>query len=412
MNPFFTDFNILVAMICAVVGAYGAFKIANRDRKLGMVVLLAFSVRTLVSLPGLSFNAVSGFEKDAFIAEGFMWQWCHGGRPPIFFCFPGAKFYAWLGSYVYEYIGHAPSIMVWLNVVFSSLACYITAKTTQRIWGDAAAKVAGLSLAVFPYMVYQSTVILREATICFCMAVGIYLMVRTVEKWHWVTYAGGCLSLFIAAGLHDGMILFLLAWIFYMPYGLRKSGNPRMGKNLGVVGFFLAIGFMCMVMFVGSGKIAAAVTAAEVGQKVGPLDPTLTEDSHANYDYMLPKGNPLLELAAVPALALFLLITPTIWMVKSGSDVVGFCDGLIYLWALFLIIKYRRDIFENIAAKGIFIATLLTTLLLGFGTINYGTAIRHRAKLLPALAPLAAAAIVARQRKPSLVTAELAPGSA
>jgi hypothetical protein len=98
----------------------------------------------------------------------------------------------------------------------------------------------------------------------------------------------------------------------------------------------------------------------------------------------------------------YFLFAPTIWMVQTSLDLLGVIDGLFYVvlaWCLFL---SRRYIWENVLARYLLVIALVVLTIFAMATSNYGTAIRHRAKIAPILISLIVITPITRYRRNDL----------
>jgi succinate dehydrogenase/fumarate reductase cytochrome b subunit len=407
MNPFFTDTNIGFAIFLAILGLVVALFISEGDRLLGPAFLYAYGIRSVVALLGLPFSFVYGYEKDALQMELFMASYSTGSRPNFALVFPNAFFYPWLMSFVYSETGRQPSIIVWINVMLASFSCYFASKIGQKIWGDIAGKKTGLFLAFFPYFILVSTATLREAPIWFCLSLGGYSAVKTMEKFDFRWWLLSIFSLVLATGFHDAIGFFLLCWIIYTPFAVKKAGRHRLAGAIGIVSLLFALGALYILVGTGTGKLAQVLAKVQSGKgkQISQLNENSNADARANYGYLFPVGNAPAQVALAPVETLVLFGSPTIWMVRSGADVAAFFDGLTYLYLLFAIFAHRKEVWRDYRARGLLLAFTSSALILGLGTQNYGTAIRHRAKLLAILVPIAAIAFRNKPRE-SRVSAE------
>lgn len=76
------------------------------------------------------------------------------------------------------------------------------------------------------------------------------------------------------------------------------------------------------------------------------------------------------------------LTKPFIWDIKTPSYIILFLDAIFWLYCLIIIIKQRKILLFRPEALAILIATSILIVAFAYGTTNFGTAIRHRSKLL------------------------------
>jgi len=78
-------------------------------------------------------------------------------------------------------------------------------------------------------------------------------------------------------------------------------------------------------------------------------------------------------------------------MVRSLEHIIGVFDSSVYLALAFNAFRRRRTIRASSAGRCVFWSFLVLALVYAIGTSNFGTAIRHRVKVLPLLIILALA---------------------
>ena len=92
-----------------------------------------------------------------------------------------------------------------------------------------------------------------------------------------------------------------------------------------------------------------------------------------------------------PIRIIFFYLTPFIWMISTVGDLVGLLDALLLFFLIYYSIKslYVTAGKQKNLIKGLLIAFIVISIVFSWGTSNYGTAIRHRQKMLVLLIPLA-----------------------
>src|SRR5690606_16615232 len=117
----------------------------------------------------------------------------------------------------------------------------------------------------------------------------------------------------------------------------------------------------------------------------------IKEDAGANYpNWLILKGG-VTDILLIPIRFIAFLFAPLIpFLVKASTHLIGLIDAGAYLYIAYNIYKSRKYHFQNNLAKMILVVTFTMCLAFSFGASNFGTNIRHRAKVLPVLlmAPL------------------------
>jgi hypothetical protein len=99
-------------------------------------------------------------------------------------------------------------------------------------------------------------------------------------------------------------------------------------------------------------------------------------------DWLSPKSPLDFFLLIIPRLG-YLLFSPFIWDLRAINHLLGFVDGLLYLFVLDWIIKgmVLKKLNKFVSILLIILIPLLITYSWGVG--NFGTALRHRSKFIP-----------------------------
>lgn len=99
-------------------------------------------------------------------------------------------------------------------------------------------------------------------------------------------------------------------------------------------------------------------------------------------DWLSPKSPLDFFLLIIPRLG-YLLFSPFIWDLRAINHLLGFVDGLLYLFVFYWIVK--GILFEKHKQIITRILIILIPLLIvySWGVGNFGTALRHRVKFIP-----------------------------
>ena len=101
-----------------------------------------------------------------------------------------------------------------------------------------------------------------------------------------------------------------------------------------------------------------------------------------------------------PIRMLYFMFAPFPWMVKTAADLFFLGDVLIYLFLIYFSSAGFKRLYnkQKAAAVSMLLIILSIVVLFGWGTVNYGTAWRHRAKAAPFLIVLASVGLAASPR--------------
>ena len=88
----------------------------------------------------------------------------------------------------------------------------------------------------------------------------------------------------------------------------------------------------------------------------------------------------------VPIRLIAFFFAPLIpFMVKTSHHLIGLLDALIFIYLFVAIFKNRIAFKKNEIVKSVFVIVLFLSIPFSLGVSNFGTNIRHRAKILPVI---------------------------
>ena len=79
---------------------------------------------------------------------------------------------------------------------------------------------------------------------------------------------------------------------------------------------------------------------------------------------------------------MYFIFSPFPWEIKKISHLFGIFDSVIFAILMFIVVRNRKVIWENLALRTI--TLVIASYFITFGLVvgNFGTAIRHRAKFI------------------------------
>ena len=369
--------NIVVVVITAAVLAWIWWK---ADRPTAIILTAAYLVRLLVfyaDIYQLVANPFSGEDTENFHAAAIAFL-SENGPIKTNYTYVLAAIYRVFGSYG-RFAAQFLNVLMSFGTVL--LSCWaLRMMEIPRKWRMIAVSV----VAFMPATVCLSGILLREAWIQFFLMLSVCCFVR----WHgrggvWNEMA--CLlATFAVMLMHAGCVGALVAYIigFVVCRTWKSDGVRTYMATLGV-----AVGFMLVMILVPELLLTKFTAAASAGDVVDVV-PVVAGSTYLLWMQKLGVG---VRLLLSPVRMFYLLFSPlpTDW--RGLSDVVVFCvDSLVYL--VLAVMMFWPPLLgkERQLRRFISYAVLLMTFVFALGTSNAGTAVRHRAKFLPAIALVAA----------------------
>lgn len=389
--------------IVGFLGLFVAFVIvlwlATRNAAIASPLITGFALRAVLALIDSTLFRLPG------AGDGLGWDraagyYARGGiAGTIEYIGFGHPLYVWMMSVVYAIVGRSPLLIQAINVLLGTLLIGTIWKLASQLTNDPRMlrRVAWV-MATFPSLIFFSSVLLREVAVSLPLAVSVLYLVRWYRERHvWMAIVA-VLNLLLSMAFHSGglaVLLFAGLWLIGSWFRALLSGKlDGLGRStlalvvgLAVVAIVLASGFG-QQKFSGleSGDLAAL---SERQENFARGRTAYLEDLHADSTADL--------LWQTPIRVTYFLFAPFPWMLETGSDLFGVIDSLLFLLLIAHALRNRKAVSEvpvRMLTLGVFGAMAVV---FAMGVSNYGTALRHRNKMLPLL--IAAAASIPGRRK-------------
>lgn len=210
--------------------------------------------------------------------------------------------------------------------------------------------------------------LLREASIYYFVVLSIYHFLKWTKDYRIWDMLIAILAIVIGAKYHDGLIAvavpYLYAFIFY----------SRQNKKIKINFLNIACIVTALVLFL-------SFIGSEEGQEY--IEKTNAETGGgSSYLTSLKVETPVDFLLAGPVKAVYLIYSPMPWLIRGGMDLLTFfLDSSLWIYTTYLLFKNYRNVESRY--RILVLCILLGGFVYGMGTLNTGTAIRHRNKLMP-----------------------------
>jgi hypothetical protein len=294
-----------------------------------------------------------------------------------------------------------------INVLLGTLIILNTWRLAKELGGDdrTCLSVAWI-VTLFPSMIFFSASLLREAAVTYPLTLAAVALTRWYAQRRPEQLIGAFAALLVSMAFHSGgaaVLLFAGLWLSgswlreALTLRFRNFGRNTLALVLGlaVVGVVLTSGFG-MQKFNGLEGLETGDMAA-LGERQDGF-------SHGRAAYLgdLRADSPTDLIWQAPIRLTYFLFAPFPWMLSEVSDLFGVIDSGLFFLLVARVVRRRKALVDrpaNMLVLGVFAAMAFVFAL---GVSNYGTALRHRNKMLPLL--LAAAAVL-----PLLKPAQVVP---
>lgn len=291
----------------------------------------------------------------------------------------GALLFAYFGSIIYKLFGNEPFVWAFIMLLLGVGTVNNVYNGAYLITGNK--KIASRSawvVCLFPNLAVLSVLVLREAPIHFFSTLALVYLVKYIKNKNLINIVFFFLLAIIASIWHSAMFMFLFGGLVYITF-FQKS-NPI----LKIVVIIMGIG---LLLFINSTGLGLSKFGGSFEEAVNKIDSGFEGRGNAIYPSWMIMSGGLSDLWKLPIRMVAFLFAPFFpFMVKSASHLLGLLDGVFYFVIVYNIFKNRKITYKLFPIiKLPIVITIVVVIGFSFGASNFGTNIRHRAKVLPIL---------------------------
>ena len=298
--------------------------------------------------------------------------------------------FTWVLSLIYRLFGRSPLLLQCISIFIGVLCILLVYKLSFLLSNnEKKAKQSAWILAVFPTVILYNSLILREVFVMFFLLLAfIYFAKWYISKN--VNYGILTLVCFIPLYyLHSALILGGVT--FFAIFFIESIGffKVRYRQNKFSIIHAILLSFTPLItlyLF----TILPGIKIPYLGKfdDIFTFSRILFQTKVTNFggsvypDWLSPESPLDFFLLIIPRLG-YLLFSPFIWDLRAINHLLGFVDGLLYLFVFYWIAK--GILFEKHKQIITRILIILIPLLIvySWGVGNFGTALRHRVKFIP-----------------------------
>ena len=219
--------------------------------------------------------------------------------------------------------------------------------------------------APIPFL--MSYALLREGSMYYFVVLSIYYFLKWTKDYRVFNIIMAVLSVYIGSKYHEGLIAVAVPYLYaFIFYDRQKNKIKMNGLNITCI----TTAFIVFLAFIGS----------EAGQEY--IQKTNAETGGGSaYLTNLKVETPIEFLFAGPIKAVFLVYSPMPWLVRNPMDIITLLlDSSLWIYTTYSFVKNYKTIDSRY--KLLMLSIILGGFVYGMGTLNTGTAIRHRNKLM------------------------------
>jgi len=376
----------LLGLATLLLGFTVVWMIGLKHPEVRTLLIFAFAIRAIFALVHHYGVPLPDSQADAVKFERVAAQWAGQGVGSILTHFTtGAYLYSWIISLLYSITLRSVLMMQGINVLFGTLIVWNVYRLSRLIWGGRSATRAAYIAAVFPTLVLYSAITLREVAVVFPFTLGALYFIRWLKSDHPWEFGKAFVAFALSMAFHTGMIfaVFVLAvagfrrWLdaFFVP-------SSRKLVKRGLVVAVIAIGAGIIAM---SGWGLGGLGGLRHTEPVSWIttQQVLAARQRAAYLSDLQPRTPLDLVWQTPVRVAYFLFAPFPWMVRSPADLLGLVVVVLNAGLVLLLLRSMLGIWADRRARWSLYILLGVLITFALTVSNYGTSIRHSAKLVP-----------------------------
>lgn len=288
-------------------------------------------------------------------------------------------------SVIFQIFGIYPGTVHCFIFFFSQLTLSCFFNLSLVLFHDIKrAQVCTFALSITPVYEIHSIAILREIPIAFLFSLSLICFFRYLKEGNALAFLTAILWSAVSAIFHSAMIVVPLFYTASLLFYLRK--RKRIVFNVGnsitvILIFFLLfaspLGDLMMIKFSQHDVLTT-------------INNHITPDATTAYISEVPRSYSAMVLQTPYRFLLFELV-PLPWHIRSiGTAISWVLDGTLRIFIIIriTILSFKIKKLDLAIEQRVFLYICLAIwfgfgILCGWGTTTYGTAIRHRVKVLP-----------------------------
>lgn len=346
--------------------------------KINKILFLGFSLRILIAIWNGFYGPSFGAEGDAFSFHLEAYEYSLNPKLDKFII-------GWFYSYILGYFYYFTLPSLFLGSALSCITWYFSAIYLIKImdllkYNKFFQYKIILFYVLLPSSLLYTSVTLREVYQLFFINLSIYCSVIIIIKnrlryWIILFLSVAGMGVLHGALLAFGIIL-VVSVIFLIT--INKKNNLIIFRYLIFFTFIVSIVSFSMMLFE---QIAYKLNDGLMIAILNYQDGSLSTEARAHY-----KNNQINEISNLFSFILFIftgfiqyLFEPFPWKISSILDLVALLENIFRGWlilnSLFILKFYRKSVFH--IEYLILYCYLIIEIIWSFGTVNWGTAMRH-----------------------------------
>ncbi len=378
-----TTLGLMSLLLAAAV----VLVVSVRYRRFAGPLLVGFAIRALMAVVDATIFVLPGHpDSMQFDYRGF-YQSRAGVAGTLEYIRTGAELYTWVVSVFYALFERSSLMMQGINVLFGTLIILNVGLLATFLGRDSKlARQAAWLTAFFPSLIYFSAVLLREVAVAYPLSIGVLFLAYWYRERRWWQMVVAVASLMLSMAFHSGAVAVMLAMGVWFLGSWVRSLFSQGFRNLGRNSLALIAGAAALAFVFSSGFGMTKFKRVQEGdvENLAESQTAFAKGRTAYLEDLHPESSAEVVLQT-PLRLTYFLFAPFPWMLRSGADVLGVIDSIFIFYLVFRLWRQRGLITtrrESVLVLAVFASMAVT---FAIGVSNYGTALRHRNKMLPLL---------------------------
>lgn len=380
---------LVILLLVIIVIRFISLIAFHQNKKIILILLVALILRLGLALFHVYIAPLPDSQADAIGFERAGWNFAQMLQEGLPIESPtsvsGGLYSAFIG-FIYYIFGRSSFLMQIINVFVGVLIVFNIYRIGAFLWGERFGQRAAWISTFFPTLALYAAITFRETFILYFLTLSLYYLLKWHDKGEVKFFIFSSLLILFSGILHSAFTLVLLIHGYLVLKRWFKEcifhGHAKCCIRVTASGLLILV-------------IAGGVLMSEVGLKqkfrnISTLDDIRNLQASAARDraaYLenISLARPIDIIWQLPIRVIYFLFAPFPWMYSSSADLIGFADVAFYLVLIIWAWKRRSNWLYGKKALPLLLMFLVLLAIFAMGTSNYGTAIRHRIKIVPML---------------------------
>jgi len=300
------------------------------------------------------------------------------------FSITSAYFISYFISTIYFLFGRIPLFISFLSLLSGIVSIILFYFVIKLVWGEKISNKATWVFVFFPSHILYSSVILRESFAIMFFIASLYIFFRGYKNNNMFLLIFSLSLIFISFLFHQSFIACLFIYLVFIIYKMCSSFFSRSSieKLIFIPCIFIFLYFIYFSFF-DNVMIAKIPNIKEIFSSEFWIMQNMSRSfGNAKFPDFFNNNNVFILL---PIKIIYFLFSPFLWDISSPKHLIGIVDSFLYFYLCFNISKNSNVLFKSPLSKILIIILIPMIIFLTLSTSNFGTAIRHRLKILPLL---------------------------